>query len=240
RVSKDLRGIDPTPTEVYFFGASKEPKKRDKLVDLFVKDREAKKQADALSQLQMQNWNLMYGYQGLGWNNGLPMSNTLYLQSGLPGTTFQGLSTNTFPGTLGYTHPYGTVFPNAVPSPTLRPINVPESPPVAIGDLKTHFKVVGVKEEEAIGGGSHVVLRLEAVHAVDPSQFNKKYKVALFDKDNTVLTVQDADFGPSLRLEKGEVIRIVCQLSAVGKRPEWKRLVLRPVEAAPDSNKGKN
>src|SRR5262249_48144299 len=118
RVSKDLRGIDPTPTEVYFFGASKEPKKRDKLVDLFDKDREAKKQADALSQLQMQNWNLMYGYQGLGWNNGLPMSNTLYLQSGLPGTTFQGLSTNTFPGTLGYTHPYGTVFPNAVPSPT--------------------------------------------------------------------------------------------------------------------------
>jgi RNA polymerase sigma factor (sigma-70 family) len=46
RVSKDLRDKEPTPTEVHFFVNSKDPKRRETLVDLFIKEREAKKTAD--------------------------------------------------------------------------------------------------------------------------------------------------------------------------------------------------
>jgi RNA polymerase sigma factor (sigma-70 family) len=45
RVSKDLRGVEPTPAEVHFFVTSKEANKREKLVDLFVAEREAKKKS---------------------------------------------------------------------------------------------------------------------------------------------------------------------------------------------------
>ncbi|HYH65585.1 MAG TPA: sigma-70 family RNA polymerase sigma factor, partial [Urbifossiella sp.] len=42
RVSKDLRGTDPTPAELHFFLASKDANKRSTLVDLFVKERAVK------------------------------------------------------------------------------------------------------------------------------------------------------------------------------------------------------
>jgi hypothetical protein len=42
RLSRDLRGSDPTETEVHFFVSSADPKKRQKLVDLFIKERGAK------------------------------------------------------------------------------------------------------------------------------------------------------------------------------------------------------
>jgi RNA polymerase sigma factor (sigma-70 family) len=45
RISKDLRGIDPTPTEIHFFVASKDAGKRQKLMDLFIQERQAKKAA---------------------------------------------------------------------------------------------------------------------------------------------------------------------------------------------------
>jgi RNA polymerase sigma factor (sigma-70 family) len=54
RISKDLRGIDPTPTEVYFFVASKEPGKRQQLIDLFIKERQAK--ADAATRSGKLTW----------------------------------------------------------------------------------------------------------------------------------------------------------------------------------------
>ena len=47
RISKDLRGIDPTPTEVHFFVNSKDPNRRQKLIDLFIQDRLAKNRAFA-------------------------------------------------------------------------------------------------------------------------------------------------------------------------------------------------
>ena len=40
RISKDLRESDPTPAEVHFFVASKEPGKRQKLIDLFIAEYE--------------------------------------------------------------------------------------------------------------------------------------------------------------------------------------------------------
>jgi uncharacterized protein (TIGR03067 family) len=46
-VSKDLRGTDPTPTEIHFFVASKDPDRRQKLIDLFIQERQAKKEAAA-------------------------------------------------------------------------------------------------------------------------------------------------------------------------------------------------
>jgi RNA polymerase sigma factor (sigma-70 family) len=49
RISKDLRGIDPTPTEVHFFVASKEPGKRQQLIDLFIQERQANAEAAARS-----------------------------------------------------------------------------------------------------------------------------------------------------------------------------------------------
>ncbi|MFO0798021.1 MAG: sigma-70 family RNA polymerase sigma factor [Gemmataceae bacterium] len=53
RVSRDLRGTDPTPAEVHFFLASKDANRRATLVDLFVKERTAKAagQADKLVDL---------------------------------------------------------------------------------------------------------------------------------------------------------------------------------------------
>jgi len=45
RVSQDLRGVEPTPAEIHFFVTSKEAKKREKIVDLFIAEREAKKKA---------------------------------------------------------------------------------------------------------------------------------------------------------------------------------------------------
>lgn len=46
RTSLDLRGTLPTPTEVHFFVTSKDAGKRQKLIDLFVQERQAKQQAE--------------------------------------------------------------------------------------------------------------------------------------------------------------------------------------------------
>jgi len=43
RISKDLRGTDPTPAEIHFFVASKDAGRRQKLIDLFIQERQAKK-----------------------------------------------------------------------------------------------------------------------------------------------------------------------------------------------------
>jgi RNA polymerase sigma factor (sigma-70 family) len=42
RVSKDLRGTEPTPTEIHFFTTSKDLGKRQKLIDLFIQERQAR------------------------------------------------------------------------------------------------------------------------------------------------------------------------------------------------------
>jgi len=42
RISKDLRGNDPTPAEVHFFVASQDAGKRQQLIDLFIQERQAK------------------------------------------------------------------------------------------------------------------------------------------------------------------------------------------------------
>jgi hypothetical protein len=44
RISKDLRGTDPTPAEIHFFVASKDAGRRQKLIDLFIQERQAKEQ----------------------------------------------------------------------------------------------------------------------------------------------------------------------------------------------------
>ena len=46
RLSRDLRGIEPTPTEVHFFVTSKDASKRQKLIDLFIQERTVKQSAD--------------------------------------------------------------------------------------------------------------------------------------------------------------------------------------------------
>src|SRR5262249_54073130 len=42
RLSKDLRGVEPSPAEVHFFVNNKDAGKRQKLVDLFIQERQAK------------------------------------------------------------------------------------------------------------------------------------------------------------------------------------------------------
>ena len=44
RMSKDLRGVEPTPTEIHFFVANKGANRRQKLIDLFIQERQAKEQ----------------------------------------------------------------------------------------------------------------------------------------------------------------------------------------------------
>ena len=50
RISQDLRGIEPSPAEVHFFVLTKETAKRDKLIDLFIQERQAKKEAASKDQ----------------------------------------------------------------------------------------------------------------------------------------------------------------------------------------------
>jgi RNA polymerase sigma factor (sigma-70 family) len=50
RISRDLRGTEPTPTEVHFFLATKDADKRQKLIDLMIQERQAKKQGIFLEQ----------------------------------------------------------------------------------------------------------------------------------------------------------------------------------------------
>src|SRR5262245_54675372 len=47
RISKDLRGVDPSPTEVHFFVANKDANRRQKLIDLFIQERQTKERAAA-------------------------------------------------------------------------------------------------------------------------------------------------------------------------------------------------
>ncbi len=49
RISKDLRDTDPTPAEVHFFTANKDAGKRQKLIDLFIQERQAKKEAASIA-----------------------------------------------------------------------------------------------------------------------------------------------------------------------------------------------
>ena len=46
RISKDLRGVEPTPAEVHFFVHNQDADKRQKLIDLFIQERQARQQAD--------------------------------------------------------------------------------------------------------------------------------------------------------------------------------------------------
>jgi RNA polymerase sigma factor (sigma-70 family) len=53
RISKDLRGTDPTPAEIHFFVANKDPGRRQKLIDLFIQERQAKTEAAAKDALAL-------------------------------------------------------------------------------------------------------------------------------------------------------------------------------------------
>jgi RNA polymerase sigma factor (sigma-70 family) len=53
RISKDLRGTAPTPTEIHFFVASKDAGRRQKLIDLFIQERQAKKGAESIGALSV-------------------------------------------------------------------------------------------------------------------------------------------------------------------------------------------
>ena len=50
RISKDLRGTEPTPTEIHFFVASKDAARRQKLIDLFIQERQAKEKEHAIDE----------------------------------------------------------------------------------------------------------------------------------------------------------------------------------------------
>jgi RNA polymerase sigma factor (sigma-70 family) len=50
RISLELRGVEPNPTEVHFFVTSKEARKREKLIELMIEERGTKKGAERDSQ----------------------------------------------------------------------------------------------------------------------------------------------------------------------------------------------
>ena len=52
RISKDLREVEPTPAEVHFFAATKDRNKRRKLIDLFIEERQAKRDASLKSAME--------------------------------------------------------------------------------------------------------------------------------------------------------------------------------------------
>lgn len=58
RVSKDLRGVDPSPAELHFFLASKDANKRQKVIDLFIQERQAKQAAPARKEAETLRYTL--------------------------------------------------------------------------------------------------------------------------------------------------------------------------------------
>jgi hypothetical protein len=52
RMSKDLRGTEPTPAEIHFFVANKDAGKRQKLIDLFIEERNAKRDAAVAREIE--------------------------------------------------------------------------------------------------------------------------------------------------------------------------------------------
>jgi hypothetical protein len=49
RISKDLRGTDPSPAEVHFFVSNSDTGKRQKLIDLFIQERQARQKTAVLA-----------------------------------------------------------------------------------------------------------------------------------------------------------------------------------------------
>jgi RNA polymerase sigma factor (sigma-70 family) len=94
RISKDLRGIDPTPAEIHFFATSKDAGRRQKLIDLFIQERQAKKDAAAKNALDHpMHQTLLYGmplqYNWLGARLDHPTHGQLLY--GMPPTQYNWL-----------------------------------------------------------------------------------------------------------------------------------------------------
>jgi RNA polymerase sigma factor (sigma-70 family) len=56
RISKDLRSAEPSPAEVHFFVNNKDANRRQKLVDLFIQERQAKQSAETVGRINV--WTL--------------------------------------------------------------------------------------------------------------------------------------------------------------------------------------
>jgi hypothetical protein len=61
RISKDLRGTEPTPAEIHFFVTSKDAGRRQKLIDLFIQERQSKKGVE-----KPHIWEAARGFDGKG------------------------------------------------------------------------------------------------------------------------------------------------------------------------------
>jgi RNA polymerase sigma factor (sigma-70 family) len=75
RMSKDLRGIEPSPTEVYFFAKNGDSGKRQKLIDLFIQERQAKAKKDAAKQAQPMGQPFPYSTQPNPYNPNMNLYN---------------------------------------------------------------------------------------------------------------------------------------------------------------------
>ncbi|MCI0640267.1 MAG: sigma-70 family RNA polymerase sigma factor [Gemmataceae bacterium] len=97
RLSKDLRGHDPSPAEVHFFRANKDAGKRQKLVDLFIQERQAKKDAEKKYKVTTSKQGFFGTLQDSEFSsNTLPYSNTTAALQGLYASgTLQYFGTNT-------------------------------------------------------------------------------------------------------------------------------------------------
>ncbi|MCI0380397.1 MAG: sigma-70 family RNA polymerase sigma factor [Gemmataceae bacterium] len=104
RLSKDLRGHDPSPAEVHFFRASKDAGKRQKIVDLFIQERQAKKDAEKKFKVTTTKQGFFSTLQGSGTSSGTQYLNTTAALQGLAASgTMQYLNsgTNSLQGLTG-------------------------------------------------------------------------------------------------------------------------------------------
>jgi len=72
RMSKDLRGIDPTPAEVHFFVANKDAGRRQKLIDLFIQERQLKQKNDLAREHERRYRDVLDAYLELKWKFAKP------------------------------------------------------------------------------------------------------------------------------------------------------------------------
>jgi RNA polymerase sigma factor (sigma-70 family) len=63
RISKDLRGTEPTPAEIHFFVTSKDAGRRQKLIDLFIQERQARAEESKRNRLGVERDNTIPAYQ---------------------------------------------------------------------------------------------------------------------------------------------------------------------------------
>jgi RNA polymerase sigma factor (sigma-70 family) len=205
RLSHDLRGSEPNALEVHFFVHSKDPKKRETLIDLLIKERQAKGKV-ALD--DSPSFLLHHGNQKLAVNAFHRQELTFALGSFderylIYDTTGQFI--------LAWRDSFGDMITDAVTK----------------SEIGKHFKPITSPTWTTSKTGAKVLtIKLEALQSVDLGSLDKRYQLLLFAKDGTLSRSGTLSFGNSVVIEKGEFVVVTfADLAAEEPEPTIKAVI---------------